>query len=397
MSQPEAIFPPGELKPQEGSSVCGATGLKRFAGGVAHDFNNLLTVINSDASALLAVEGLDPTALESVQRIASAGERAAHLTRQLLLYSGQQPCATQGQDLHELIRETEAALRRLAGRDAAIEFELNATDPFVEIDGMMIEQLLAILVANARDADDEGGRIEIRTRGAAISQEEAIRNPRARCGNFIRLTIADRGRGIAPQDLPQVFDPFFTTRPVGKGTGLGLSVALGIVNLHGGWMEVESVLNSGTQVSVYFPAAPIGMERINSTKPVSLNGRETILLVEDDNLVRETTAAWLKNSGYRVLQADAGQSALEVWKWHSPRIALLLTDVVLPDGVSGIELARKFREERPELRVICTSGFSREMMAQLAHPPDGTFFLQKPSPPAAVLKALRTLLDTPSL
>ncbi|MDI1336568.1 MAG: ATP-binding protein [Lacunisphaera sp.] len=370
------------------------TAVGRLAGGVAQDFNNLLTVINSNASLLLATEGLGPEALDSARRITAAGERAANLTRQLLLFSGEQPWHPRLLDLNARLREWTAALQRLAGPEINLQLELAEDAPQLDADAMMLEHLLSNLVANARDAMPGGGRLRLATSPMRITAADASRHPSGHAGDYLCLDVSDEGAGIAPEVLPHIFEPFFTTRPVGQGSGLGLAVAFGIVEMHGGWLEVDSAPGAGTRMRVFLPAAHAGATVTPAAEPVAFRGHETILLVEDDDLVRDTTAAVLKLSGYRVLQAESGAAALEVWQWHATRIALLLTDVVLPDGLSGLELATQLRTQQPGLKVICTSGFSREMMARLGRPPEGVVFLPKPCPPPALLKALRTLLES---
>lgn len=367
--------------------------LSRLAGGLAHDLNNLLAVINGSAGLLLATAGLPAPAMDSARRITAAGERAANLTRQLLLFSGQQPWNPQVLDLNGLLREWADPLRRLAGPGITLHLEPAGESPLLNADPVMLEHLFANLVANARDALPGTGRISLTTRPEPIGPADAARHPAGQPGEYLRVDVTDNGTGIDPEDLPHIFEPFFTTRPVGHGTGLGLAVAFGIVELHGGWLEVDSQPGAGTTVSVFLPAAPAHATPPEPPGPADAAGHETILLVEDDDLVRETTAAVLRQAGYRVLQATAEAGARETWQWHSARIALLLTDVVLPDGMGGIELAEKLRAEKPGLKVVCTSGFSREMMARLGRPPAGMIFLPKPCLPPVLLKTLRTLLD----
>ena len=363
--------------------------LGRLAGGVAHDFNNLLTVINSSASLLLATEDLAPPAGDSARRITAAGERAANLTRQLLLFSGQQPHHPQMLDLNALLPELTGALERLAGPAVKLDLRLANAAPLIIGDAAMLEQVLTNLVANARDALPHGGRLIVTTAAVTVTAPP----PPGRAGDFLCVGVSDEGAGIAPEVLPHIFEPFFTTRAVGHGSGLGLAVVSGIVQQHEGWLEVDSTPGAGSRFRVFLPAAPAGTAVAGRAEPASLHGQETILLVEDEELVRETTAAVLKNSGYRVLQVASGAAALETWRWHAARIALLLTDVVLPEGVNGLELAEKLRAEKPTLKVIGTSGFSREMMAGMSRPPAGTIFLQKPCSPPTLAKAIRTLLD----
>ena len=257
----------------------------------------------------------------------------------------------------------------------------------------MLEQLLAILVANARDAMPRGGGLDVGAHELTLTAEDIEGQSGQRAGDFLCLKIRDQGKGIPEAVLPHICEPFFTTHAADERSGLGLAVALGIVRMHQGWIEFVSKPGQGTEVRVYLPSRRgATIEKMPESAP-PFSGEETILLVEDDDLLRETTAAVLKQAGYRVLQAEDGSSAEETWHWHAERIVLVVTDVVLPHGVSGLQLAEKFQAERPELKVICTSGFSHEMMGRLNSPKPGMVFLAKPVHPPLLLKTLRSLVD----
>jgi CheY-like chemotaxis protein len=369
--------------------------LGRLVAGVAHDYNNLLGVVNNNATQVLAMPNLPPLALEAVQRITAAGERAVNLTRQLLLFSEQQPLQQQLLDWETLLMEIAPTLHRLAGSGVRLHVAALTTPIRLEADPMMLEQLLAVLVANARDAMPGGGGLELEVNEVTFTPEQTNGHSGMRSGDFLCLSVRDEGTGIAESVLPRICEPFFTTHGAEQRTGLGLAVALGIVRMHQGWIEFISKSGQGTEVRVYLPSRQgiSGAQSPVSSSASPFRGEETILLIEDDDLLRETTAAVLKQSGYRVLQAEDGAAAEETWHWHAERIVLVVSDVVLPHGVSGIQLVEKFHAERPDLKVICTSGFSHEMMGRLSTPQPGMVFLAKPVHPPVLLKTMRNLLD----
>jgi CheY-like chemotaxis protein len=369
--------------------------LAQVAGGVAHELNDLLTVITGHSSLLLDTADLPAESLEPLNQIYAAGERAAGMLRQLLIFSRQQPMKLQNLDLNALIEGATAALRGLLGEHIAIEPGFCASLPLIQADAGMMEQVLTNLVTNAREAMPGGGRVTIATEAVAITEAGATLDPAKRPGNFVCLKIADTGCGIAPEILPRVFEPFFTTKAAGKGAGLGLAAAAGIVQQHRGWLEVESAVNAGTTFRIFLPAAPAGAVAdpvIRSGEGI-LGGREVVLLVEDEAPVREVTTAILQKHGYRVLQAASADEALEAWKWHALRIDLLLTDMVLPGQVTGPELAERFRAGKPNLKVICLSGYGREDSAQFPALPPGSHFLRKPCRPRVLARAVRAVLD----
>ena len=373
--------------------------LGQLAGGIAHDFNNLLTVINGYASLTLVREDLPEDVVRPLQQIFSAGERAVNLTRQLLVFSRKESVQLKPLDLNEGITETATMLGRLIGENISLTLSLQPGLPSVEAHMGMIEQVLVNLAVNARDAMPRGGKLVIATETREIGPAQAKNHPRRRPGRFARLSVSDTGTGIPPEVLPRVFEPFFTTKKPGEGTGLGLAMVFGIVETHHGWVEVESRMGEGTTFAIFLPVvaapAPSAAPEAGQERRVA-GGAETILLVEDEDAVREFARAALQHFGYRVLQASTGKDALETWKWHSSRIRLLLTDMVLPDNLSGLELARRLRAENPALKVICASGYTREMLNRLSPAPDKVRFLQKPYQPKLLAQAVRECLDEPS-
>ncbi len=263
----------------------------------------------------------------------------------------------------------------------------------------MIEQVILNLVINARDAMPKGGSLAIRLGATDLGSEIVSRKPESRPGKFICLSVSDRGCGIPPQDLGRIFEPFFTTKEVGKGTGLGLATVYGIVKQHHGWIEVESQVNQGATFKVYFPQleAESGPESAldESGSGTIRGGAETILVVEDEAPVRELVCEVLSAYGYEVVQAESGRKALELWKTCRERVHLVLTDLVMPDRVNGRELAEKLWVDRPELKVIFTSGYSAEAVGKDFVLQPGIHYLQKPYPPGTLAAKVRDCLDTP--
>lgn len=261
----------------------------------------------------------------------------------------------------------------------------------------MLAQVVASLIENAAQASRQDQTVVLSTAEVMLADGDLERHPARQAGKYICLTCQDKGEGIAASVLPHVFEPFFTTRAAKLHIGLGLAVVQGIITSHDGWVELDSQSDHGTEVRVYFPAIEAPANEVPPPAIVSSPGRpsETILLVEDDDLLRETTVEVLKYAGYRVLQAESAESARETWRWHADRVSLLLTDVVLPGGSSGLDLAAEFRGESSGLRVICTSGFSHEIMTKLGDLPSGFRYLPKPCLPPEMLKAVRAILDQP--
>jgi CheY-like chemotaxis protein len=251
------------------------------------------------------------------------------------------------------------------------------------------------LVVNARDAMPEGGRIIITTAPVAVTEAEARRNAEARAGNFVCLRVTDTGCGMDDATLKRIFEPFFTTKEAGKGTGLGLATVYGIVRQHQGWVTVESEPGRGSTFCVFLPAAAAtaNAARAEAKAQPLPRGHETILLVEDEASLRQTTASFLRRCGYRVLEGTSGRDALAAWNQHGQEIDLLLSDMVMPGGMNGLQLALKLRSEKPRLKTIVTSGYSRELVRQNDLVSQGVIFLAKPCPPGELAQAVRRCLD----
>lgn len=370
----------------------------QLAGGVAHDFNNTLTVITGYTKLLLDFGGLPAVAQERLRTIYAAGMRAGNLTRQLLLFSRKHAIHKDVLDLNALIEEIAKMLGRLIGEDVQVELRLGTASRFVTADPSMLEQVLVNLAVNARDAMPRGGQLTIATEQRGVSAAEAAENPARRAGEFVCLSVRDTGSGIPPEVLPRVFEPFFTTKAIGAGTGLGLATVFGIVQEHQGWIEIETAAGAGTCFQIFLPPAPVAevVAHTASQEPFDYKGAETILLVEDEATVREFAVAVLQHYGYRILQAGSGVEALETWKWHHTRIALVISDVVMPDGVSGLDLVDTLRAKKPALKVILTSGYAHDLATKVRALPKDLPFLQKPYLPNTLARMVRDLLDRKS-
>jgi PAS domain S-box-containing protein len=366
----------------------------QLAGGVAHDFNNILTVIHGHASLLLASELTDSSA-RSAQQIAQAAERAAGLTRQLLTFSRRQLIQPKRLDMNKIIGNMTDMLGRLLGEDVILQLNYCQSPAVVEADASMIEQVLLNLAVNARDAMPRGGQLAVRISLVDVDESHFHNYPEAREGRFVCVSTMDSGCGIPPENVPHIFEPFFTTKEIGKGTGLGLATVYGIVKQHQGWVEVESAVDKGTTFRIYIPYVgpePVGVEK--PAAPIAIpGGEETILIVEDEKPLRELVSRVLQKYGYKILQAASGIEAVEVWNQHKEEVALLLTDLVMPDRMNGCELAGKLRSERPDLKVIFTSGYSADIVGRDFKLEADLNFLQKPYRPETLALIVRRCLD----
>jgi two-component system, cell cycle sensor histidine kinase and response regulator CckA len=368
----------------------------QLAGGIAHDFNNALTVINGWSSMLLNDPAVSDNTREAAKQIYTAGQRASSLTRQLLFFSRKRAIQRVSFNVNQTIEEIASMLRRLIGEHINLTLDLAGDLPLIEADISMVEQVLVNLTVNARDAMPHGGRLSLQTQAVQLTAEDVRGKTDSRPGRFVSVRVQDTGCGIPPEILPQVFEPFFTTKEMGKGTGLGLATVFGIVKQHHGWIEVDSRVNQGTCFTVLLPVVEslpnVKAPPAPSDLPV-MGGRETILIVEDEASVREFAVAVLKPLGYRVLQARSGVDAMEVWKWHSARINLLLTDMVMPDDLTGPALAQRLLTDKPDLAVIFTSGYSRETMGSVFESAKAARFILKPYSPRQLSALVRSTLD----
>ena len=373
--------------------------IQRFATGVARDFNNALTIINGYASLLIAQPELPDDARIALQQIYAAGERAAAMSRRLLLVGLQETTPDHPVDLNGGLRASGGTLATLLGRDVSLDFELAAGLPQIAADAGLIENLVTNLAHHARDAMQGRGKVLVRTRLRELGPDECARAPR-RPGRFACLSVEYSGPALSAEALSRAFEPFaIPRRSPGDGLGLCLAAVGGVAAAHRGWAEAENLAGSGVALHVFVPvhdgAAPPGLlpaSALSSAEP-AVRGGETILLVEDEGPVREFARAVLQGQGYRVLQAASGRDAIETWKWHSERIRLLVTDLVLPDDFDGLELARRLRAEKPALPVLCTSGIPGDALHVRAAALGGVRFVAKPYAIQHLTQTVRTCLD----
>ncbi|HSB53281.1 MAG TPA: PAS domain S-box protein [Gemmatimonadales bacterium] len=369
----------------------------RLAGGIAHDFNNMLAVIQMQSTLLEEEAELAPVVREGLREILAATERATNLTRQLLTFSRRQVYQPVALDISETVGNMTRMLRRLLGEDIQLETRFAPVLPPILADPGMMEQVLMNLAINARDAMPGGGRLTIALEPTARRREPALEpSDTTSNGRYICLTVSDTGCGIPPEALPRIFEPFFTTKEVGRGTGLGLATVFGIVEQHHGWIEVESTVGAGTTFRVFLPAAHSEGPSVGAASggaEVGPRGTETILLVEDEAAVRSSSRQALARLGYEVLEADSAAQAVAIWEKNAARIALLVTDLVMPGGMTGRQLATTLLGRQPGLRVLYVTGYSPDLVERTLGAGDRVPILQKPFGAAALATAVRRTLD----
>jgi two-component system cell cycle sensor histidine kinase/response regulator CckA len=352
----------------------------QLAAGVAHDFNNLLTVIIGHASIQLMKASVDHEVSKSFEQVKLAGERASGLTRQLLAFSRKQVLKRVVVDVVYTVKNMQKMLGRLVGETIAFDVHCAEKVPCVLADESSIEQVLLNLVVNSRDAMPAGGKLSVAVETMALTLSDLRRHEDAREGCYVVLTVTDNGSGMDAETQRHLFEPFFTTKGVGKGTGLGLSTVYGIVKQHEGWIELQSEVAVGTTFRIFLPATGTVSRAEETTflvKPLG-DRRECILVAEDEPQVRAYVCEALKNHGYNVLDADCGQKALEVWQAAEGKVDLLLTDMVMPNGISGSSLAKMLAERRPDLKIVFMSGYSPEMTSSGELVTETHTFLPKP-------------------
>jgi two-component system cell cycle sensor histidine kinase/response regulator CckA len=385
----------------------------QLAAGVAHDFNNILTVIQGHASLRLATDNLDHEIAESLKEVSTAAERATRLTRQLLAFSRRQVIRRKPLDLNALIHELSKMVCRLIGEHIQLRCELQPDLPLICADENTFEQVIINLAVNARDAMPSGGSLTLHTAAVTIEPNQTPQHPEAEAGRFVRLSVIDTGCGIAPDIRGRIFEPFFTTKGVGKGTGMGLAMVYGIIKQHGGWIDVQSQTAAGARFEVYLPVHD-KPQRASSPSPATAlpalkalitqraaapslasGGREvmaTVLVVEDEPSLQDLVKSILQRCGYHLLLANNGVEALQVWRDHQGKIDLLLTDMVMPEGISGQQLAEQLLHQNPRLKVIYSSGYTSELIDNPGEMPDKRHFLPKPYHPHVLIEAVRACL-----
>jgi nitrogen-specific signal transduction histidine kinase/ActR/RegA family two-component response regulator len=366
----------------------------QLAGGVAHDFNNLLTIINGYSDIIQTQLPADNPMRELVREIGRAGERAASLTRQLLAFSRKQVLEPKVLSLNAAVTDMAQMLQRLLGEDIDLNSILEPGLGRIKADPGQIEQLLMNLAVNARDAMPQGGKLIIETSSAELDESCTQTRPELRPGPYVLLSVSDTGTGMDEATKAHIFEPFFTTKGAGKGTGLGLATVHGIVKQSNGHITVTSALRQGTSFKVYLPVVEEVMASAKShsgLKP-TLNGKETILLAEDEPALRALARHILQMHGYTVLEAGQSDKALRIAEEHRGRIHLLVTDVVMP-VMSGRQLAERLVAVRPGLRVLYLSGYTDDAVVRHGVLQAETAFLQKPFTPSSLAAKVREVLD----
>jgi two-component system, cell cycle sensor histidine kinase and response regulator CckA len=369
----------------------------RLAGGVAHDFNNLLSAILSYSEMVLADLPASDPSRDDVEQIRLAGGRAAELTQQLLAFSRRQLLQLRTLDLNTVVASVDRMLRRVIGEDIELRTVLDPALGQSRADAGQLEQVLMNLAVNARDAMPAGGTLSITTSNADVGEAGTTVLPGLQPGRYVTIAVADTGIGMTPEIQERIFEPFFTTKSAGQGTGLGLSTVYGIVAQSGGQVLVRSRPEQGSTFTIWLPVhtGEADAPATAALRPAVRGGAETVLLVEDEELVRQLTREILRRSGYRVLEARDGVEALAIVGEHPGPIHLLLTDVVMP-RMSGHELVEHARPLRPQMRILYVSGYSEEAIARQGQLTEGIELLAKPFTPGVLTAKIRHLLDQAS-
>jgi len=364
----------------------------RLAGGVAHDFNNMLTVISGYNRMLLDELSPKDPLREYVEEALTAADRAADLTNQLLTFSRRQITQPRVINVNTVIRHSEKMLRRLIGEDIELVFRLSGDAGNIKVDPGHLEQAIVNLAVNSRDAMPLGGRLAVETTNVHLDENYARSHLGVKPGAFVMIAVSDNGTGMDAGTRQRVFEPFFTTKEKGKGTGLGLATVYGIVKQAGGDIWVYSELGQGTTFKLYFPRV---MEA-STEEPVSdvlqpANSMETVLVVEDEQSVRDLTVKMLERLGYRILTAASGPEAIEISRGHAGPIALMLTDVVMPN-MSGRQLADALRPQRPDMKVLFLSGYTEDTIVNHGVLDPNVQFLPKPFSREVLARKMREVL-----
>jgi len=365
----------------------------QLAGGIAHDFNNLLTAIIGYCDLTMMEVPDEAKVSDDVLRIKSAAKRAANLSERLLAFGSREPSEPKVLDLNERVSEMTRMLRHVIEENIELNVQVSATPLKVRMDPGQLERILVNLAVNARDAMPDGGRLAVSTGRAALPQD---RVPEGEAGDYARLTVTDTGVGMAPEVRERIFDPFFTTKDKGYGTGLGLATVYSLVQQQGGHIECDSAPGEGTKFDVYLPllAAEAPVTADETAWGMRLGGDETILLVEDDDRVREMGTRVLEGFGYTVLTAPDGRRGLELFRKHKSTVDLLVTDVVMPH-TDGLELAGQVRALRPEMKVLYMSGYAGRGDAEGRKEGSTHPLLPKPFTASRLAQKVREVLDEP--
>lgn len=367
----------------------------RLAGGIAHDFNNMLTAINGYSDLSLRRLPADNPVRGYIEEIKKAGERSAALTHQLLAFSRRQILQPKVLNINQVLSETTVMLQRLIGEDIHLVSALSSDIGQIEADPGQISQVIMNLVVNSRDAMPSGGIITIETENVYLDEEFVNQNPDVKIGDYVLLAVSDTGSGIKQDMLELIFEPFYTTKEIGKGTGLGLATVYGIVKQSGGCINVKSTVNKGTTFEIYLPRIEQKEEKLkeNVLSEKLLQGTETILIVEDEHMVRRLTKQILESYNYNVIEAENGEEALEVCEIIGNEIDLLLSDIVMPK-MGGYELAKILLEDYPQMKILFTSGYTEESIIKNHFSDAKTNFIHKPYDPDTLALKVREILNS---
>jgi two-component system cell cycle sensor histidine kinase/response regulator CckA len=366
----------------------------RLAGGVAHDFNNLLMVISAYAELMLDSLAGEHPLRRNVEEIMGPAHRAADLTHQLLAFGRKQMQALQVLDLNAIVQEIGRMLPRLIGEDIQLNMVAGKDVGRVKADRVQIEQVVMNLAANARDAMPHGGTLTIETGAVRLDEAYVQKHSMVPAGDYVLLTVTDSGQGIAPEHLPHIFEPFYTTKKEGKGTGLGLATVYGIVKQSSGFIWVYSELAMGTTFKIYLPRVRREVSKLPPGQPAEIipRGSETLLLVEDEKAVRAAAREFLGLSGYTVLEAENGEDGLRVARDYLGHIHLMVTDVIMP-RMGGAKLAEQLAAERPQMKVLFLSGYAESTILQHGAIDMAARFLQKPFTLTSLARKIREILQ----
>ncbi|HPT17208.1 MAG TPA: ATP-binding protein, partial [Kiritimatiellia bacterium] len=368
----------------------------RLAGGVAHDFNNMLGVILGHADLALGKTDAASPLLNSLQEIRKAAVRSSDLARQLLAFARKQTIAPKALDLNETVAGMLAMLRRLIGENVELAWQPCPAPARVKMDPSQIDQILANLCVNARDAIGDHGRVAIETGLAAFDEDYCASHAGFVPGDYVMLAVEDNGCGMDAETLLRLFEPFFTTKEIGKGTGLGLATVYGIVKQNNGFIDVDSQVGRGSTFKIYLPRLQIAPPPEPPAAPPPLpTGHETILLAEDDPALLKMTQMMLERIGYHVLPAPSPEEALRLARQNAGRIDLLMTDVVMP-GMNGRHLSQTLLADQPGLKRLFMSGYTADVIARHGVLEPGVHFIAKPFTPAELAHKLREILGADS-
>jgi two-component system, cell cycle sensor histidine kinase and response regulator CckA len=368
----------------------------RLAGGIAHDFNNLLTVIRANTDLLTHESGLNAATSECVRQIRETTDRAVSLVQRLLIFSRNEPPRFEVLHLNEVVSNITKLLRRILGEHVKLNLALDSTLPHIKGDPRMLEQIILNLAMNSGDAMPEGGELRIETKSVHLDRQSPHLRPDAREGDYVQLRVSDSGHGVPPETLSKIFEPFFTTKEPGKGTGLGLSIVYSIVKEHDGWIYISSTVGVGTCVDVYLPMSEetcVYVSGMSRPKPVALRNHTeaTILYVEDDSTIRNLYEQLLKQAGYSVYVAESGPHALELFENIGDKLDILVSDIVMPGGMTGVQLAKMIQNRKPNVKVLLVTGYSPERIREADR---GIHLLLKPFSKDQLIEKIEMLLTT---